>query len=91
MNSHGFENFKPNSADQQAYFIQVQKNGEKLEANVIKSINNDIDLITQDKSVFIQLTHSLAEKLRQLAASDAVNNIFKEKEAVKTELLSVCP
>jgi len=25
MNSHGFKNFSPNSADQQAYFIQVQK------------------------------------------------------------------
>jgi hypothetical protein len=30
------------------------------------------------------------EKLRQLAATDAMNDTFKEKEAVLKELLTVC-
>jgi aminoglycoside N3'-acetyltransferase len=91
MNSHGFQNFAPNSADQQAYFVQVQKNGEKLEANVIKSIHNDIDISAADKQTYIHITHSLAEKLRSIAESDALKNAFKENDVVLKELVSVCP
>ena len=91
MNSHGFQNFEANSADQQAYFVQVQKNGEKLESNVIKSIRNDIDITAADKQRFIQITQSLAEKLRLMAASDALKNAFKENDVVLKELVSVCP
>lgn len=91
MNSHGFQNFESNSADQQAYFVQVQKNGEKLEANVIKSIRNDIDITAADKQRFIQITQSLAEKLRLIAASDGMNNSLKENDVVLKELVSVCP
>lgn len=91
MNSHGFQNFAANSADQQAYFVQVQKNGEKLEANVIKSIHNDIDIPAADKQTYLEITHSLAEKLRLIAASDALKNVLKENDAVLKELVSVCP
>lgn len=91
MNSHGFQNFAANSADQQAYFVQVQKNGEKLEANVIKSIHNDIDISAADKQRFIQITQSMAGKLRLIAESDALNNSPKENDLVLKELVSVCP
>jgi hypothetical protein len=90
MNSHGLKNFTANSADQQAYFVQVTKNGEKLESNINKGINNDNSLSAQDKSSFLHITHLTGEKLRQLAATDAMNDTFKEKEAVLKELLTVC-
>ena len=56
-----------------------------------KSIHNDIDISAADKQTYIQITHSLAEKLRSIAESDALKNTLRENEVVLKELVFVCP
>ena len=38
MHRHGLDTFATDSSDRQLYFFQVQRNGDKVEANVVKSV-----------------------------------------------------
>jgi len=91
MHSHGLKSFVPGSADAQAYFIQVQKNGEKVEMNVLKSLRGDGTLKPQAKENLIKLNQSVAQTMRLLAEHDARENLQRDKVAVKSELMKACP
>jgi hypothetical protein len=90
MHSHGLKTFVPGSADAQAYFIQVQKNGEKVEMNVLKSLRGDGSLKPQVKANLIKLNQSVAQSMRQLAETDARDNLMRNKDEVKNQLLTAC-
>ena len=90
MHSHGLKTFVPGSADAQAYFIQVQKNGEKVEMNVLKSLRGDGSLKPQVKANLIKLNQSVAQSMRQLAETDARDNLMCNKDEVKNQLLTAC-
>ena len=90
MHSHGLKNFTPGSADAQAYFIQVQKNGEKVEMNVLKGIRGDGTLKPQAKDTSIRLTQAVAKALRSLAEQDAKDDIMRDKASVSSLLIQAC-
>ena len=90
MHSHGLKTFVPDSADAQAYFIQVQKNGEKVEMNVVKSLRGDGSLKPQVKANLIKLNQSVAQSMRQLAERDARDNLLRDKDEVKNHLIKAC-
>ena len=90
MHSHGLKTFVPGSADAQAYFIQVQKNGEKVEMNVLKSLRGDGSLKPQVKANLIKLNQSVAQSMRQLAERDAHDNLLRDKDEVKNQLINAC-
>jgi hypothetical protein len=90
MHSHGLTSFVPGSADAQAYFIQVQKNGEKVEMNVVKSLRGDGSLKPQVKANLIKLNQSVAQSMRYLAETDARDKLLRDKDEVKNQLLNAC-
>ena len=90
MHTHGLKNFVPGSADAEAYFIQVQKNGEKVEMNVLKGIRGDSTLKVQARDAAIRLNQSVAKTLRALAEQDAKNNTGREKPSVIYALIQAC-
>jgi hypothetical protein len=90
MHSHGLTHFVPGSADAQAYFIQVQKNGEKVEMNVLKGIRGDGTLKPQAKDTSIRLTQAVAKALRSLAEQDAKDDIMRDKASVSSLLIQAC-
>ncbi len=90
MHSHGLKNFVPDSADARAYFIQVQKNGEKIEMNVLKGIRGDGNLKPKAKDALVQLTQSVAKTLRGLAEQDAKDDVLRDKASVTNALIQAC-
>jgi hypothetical protein len=90
MHSHGLKNFTPGSADANAYFIQVQKNGEKVEMNVLKNLRSDGTLSPSVKDSLIKLNQSVAQSMRRMAEQDALAQVLRDKEVVKAELTKVC-
>jgi hypothetical protein len=90
MHKHGLEKFTAGSADAEAYFIQVQKNGEKVEMNVLKGIRGDGTLKAQAKDASIRLNQSVAKTLRTLAEQDAKNNVERDKTSVTYALIQAC-
>lgn len=90
MHSHGLKNFVPGSADAQAYFIQVQKNGEKVEMNVLKGIRGDGSLKPSAKDAAIRLNQSVAKALRTMAEQDAKDHWVRDKTDVTLALIQAC-
>ncbi len=90
MHSHGLKNFAPGSADAQAYFIQVQKNGEKVEMNVLKGLRGDGTLKPDIKEKLIKLNQKVALTMRQLAEQDARTGLVRDKNAVIQTLATSC-
>ena len=90
MHSHGLKNFAPGSADAQAYFIQVQKNGEKVEMNVLKGLRGDGTLQSQIKDKLIKLNQKVAETMRQLAEQDARTGLVRDKNSIVETLAASC-
>ena len=90
MHSHGLKNFTPGSADANAYFIQVQKNGEKVEMNVLKNLRSDGTLSPSVKDSLIKLNQSVAQSMRRMAEQDALAQVLRDKEVVKADLTKVC-
>jgi hypothetical protein len=90
MHTHGLKNFAPGTADAEAYFIQVQKNGEKVEMNVLKGIRGDGNLKAQARDDLIRLNQSVAKTLRTLAEQDAKNNAERDKNSVIHALVQAC-
>ena len=90
MHSHGLKNFTPGSADAEAYFIQVRKNGEKVEMNVLKGLRGDGTLQPQLKEKLIQLNQSVAKALRYWAETDARDNLIRDKDEIKNLLIKAC-
>ena len=90
MHSHGLKNFTPGSADAQAYFIQVQKNGEKVEMNVLKGLRGDGTLKPDIKEKLIKLNQKVALTMRQLAEQDARTGLVRDKNAVIQALATSC-
>ncbi len=90
MHSHGLKNFAPGSADAQAYFIQVQKNGEKVEMNVLKGLRGDGTLKPDIKEKLIKLNQKVALTMRQLAEQDARTGLVRDKNAVIQALATSC-
>jgi hypothetical protein len=90
MHSHGLKNFTPGSADAQAYFIQVQKNGEKVEMNVLKGLRGDGTMKPDIKEKLIKLNQKVAQTMRQLAEQDARTGLVRDKNAVIQTLATSC-
>jgi hypothetical protein len=90
MHSHGLKNFTPGSADANAYFIQVQKNGEKVEMNVLKNLRSDGTLSPSVKDSLIKLNQSVAQSMRRMAEQDSLAQVLRDKEVVKADLTKVC-
>ena len=90
MHRHGLDTFTTDSADRQLYFFQVQRNGDKVEANVVKSVQADNDLSAREKNKLIQLHHAVGQRFRDMAATDAQNAQPKDKAGVLQALQEVC-
>lgn len=91
MNRHGLEKFPNDSPERQLYFVQVQKNGEKIEMNVIKSVRGDISLSASEQAVVIKLHQALGKHLRETSALDAQAALPKDRQAVLQTLQEACP
>ena len=91
MHRHGLEKFPVDSPDRQLYFVQVQKNGEKIEMNVIKSVRGDTSLSASEQAVVVKLHQALGKQLRETAALDAQAAQPKDKAAVLLALQEACP
>ena len=90
MHRHGLDTFTTDSSDRQLYFFQVQRNGDKVEANVVKSVQANNALSTSDKSKLIQLHHAVGQRFRDMAATDAQNAQPKDRAGVLQALQEVC-
>ena len=90
MHRHGLDTFATDSSDRQLYFFQVQRNGDKVEANVVKSVQANNALSTSDKNKLIQLHHAVGQRFRDMAATDAQNAQPKDKAGVLKALQEVC-
>jgi hypothetical protein len=90
MHRHGLDTFATDSAERQMYFFQVQRSGDKLEANIVKSVQDENTLSASDKKQRIQLHHAVGQRVRDMAASDAQNTQPKDKASVLSELQQVC-
>jgi conjugal transfer/entry exclusion protein len=90
MHRHGLDTFATDSAERQMYFFQVQRSGDKLEANIVKSVQADNSLSANDKKQRIQLHHAVGQRLRDMAATDAKNTQPKDKANVLLALQEVC-
>ena len=90
MHRHGLDTFPTDSADKQLYFFQVKRNGEKVEANVVKSVEADNSLPSSDKNKLIQLHHAVGQRFREMAATDAQNAQPKDRTSVLRSLQEAC-
>ena len=90
MHRHGLDTFTKDSSDRQLYFFQVQRNGEKIEANVVKSVHADNALSASEKNKLTQLHHALGQRFREMAATDAQNAQPKDRAGVLQALQAVC-
>jgi hypothetical protein len=72
------------------YFFQVQRSGDKLEANIVKSVRDDITLSASEKNQRIQLHHAVGQRVRDMAATDAQNTQPQNKANVLLALQEVC-
>jgi conjugal transfer/entry exclusion protein len=90
MHRHGLDTFATDSAERQMYFFQVQRSGEKLEANIVKSVQADNSLSASDKKQRIQLHHAVGQRVRAMAEIDAQNTQPKDKANVLLALQEVC-
>ena len=90
MHRHGLDTFATDSADRQLYFFQVQRNGDKIEANVVKSVEADNTLSASDKTKLTQLHHSVGQRFRDMAATDAQNAQPKDRTSVLRSLQEAC-
>jgi hypothetical protein len=90
MHRHGIETFATDSAERQMYFFQVQRSGDKLEANIVKSVRDDNTLSASEKNQRIQLHHAVGQRVRDMAATDAHNTQAQDKSSVLLALQEVC-
>jgi hypothetical protein len=90
MHRHGLDSFANDSADRQLYFFQVQRNGDKIEANVVKSVEADNTLSASDKTKLTQLHHAVGQRFRDMAATDAQNAQPKDRTSVLRSLQEAC-
>lgn len=90
MHRHGLDTFATDSAERQMYFFQVQRSGDKLEANIVKSVRDDNTLSASDKNQRIKLHHVVGQRVRDMAATDAQNTQPKNKASVLLALQEVC-
>lgn len=90
MHRHGLDTFANDSADRQLYFFQVQRNGDKIEANVVKSVEADNTLSASDKTKLTQLHHAVGQRFRDMAATDAQNAQPKDRTSVLRSLQEAC-
>jgi len=90
MHRHGIETFATDSAERQMYFFQVQRSGDKLEANIMKSVRDDNTLSASEKNQRIQLHHAVGQRVRDMAATDAHNTQAQDKSSVLLALQEVC-
>ena len=90
MHRHGLDTFPRDSADRQLYFFQVKRNGDKVEANVVKSVESDNSLSVIDKHQLTQLHHAVGQRFRDMAATDAQNAQPKERARVLQALQEAC-
>jgi len=90
MHRHGLDTYATDSPDRQLYFFQVQRNGDKVQANVVKSVQADNALSASEKTKLTQLHHAVGQRFRSLAASDAQNAQPKDKAGVLLALQEAC-
>jgi hypothetical protein len=90
MHRHGLDTFPTDSADRQLYFFQVKRNGDKVEANVVKSVEADNTLSASEKSKLTQLHHTVGQRFRDMAATDAQNAQPKDRARVLQALQEAC-
>jgi len=90
MHRHGLDTYASDSAERQMYFFQVQRSGDKLEANIVKSVRDESTLSASDKKQRIQLHHAVGQRVRDMAATDAQNTQPKDKASVLLALQEVC-
>lgn len=90
MHRHGLDTFANDSSDRQLYFFQVQRNGDKIEANLVKSVQADNALSASDKTKLIQLHHAVGQRFRDMAATDAQNAQPKDRASVLRLLQEAC-
>jgi len=90
MHRHGLDTFANDSSDRQLYFFQVQRNGEKIEANVVKSVQADNALSASDKNKLTQLHHAVGQRFRDMAATDAQSAQPKDRASVLRLLQEAC-
>ena len=90
MHRHGLDTFSNDSADRQLYFFQVQRNGDKLETNIVKSVQADNTLSVNEKKQLIQMHHAVGQRFRDMAATDAQNIQPKDKVSVLSVLQEAC-
>ena len=90
MHRHGLETFATDSAERQMYFFQVQRSGDKLEANIVKSVQADNSLSVGEKKQRIQLHHAVGQRVRDMAATDAQNTQPKDQASALLALQEVC-
>jgi hypothetical protein len=91
MHRHGLDKFASDSADKQLYFFQVQRSANKIEANIVKSVETDYALSASDKHQLIQLHHALGQRFREMAAEDAQSAQAKDKPSALLALQAACP
>jgi hypothetical protein len=90
MHRHGLDSFANDSADRQLYFFQVQRNGDKIEANLVKSVQADHALSASEKNKLTQLHHAVGQRFREMAATDAQNAQPKDRTSVLRSLQEAC-
>jgi len=90
MHRHGLDTFANDSADRQLYFFQVQRNGDKIEANLVKSVQADHALSASEKNKLTQLHHAVGQRFREMAATDAQNAQPKDRTSVLRSLQEAC-
>ena len=90
MHRHGLDTFATDSADRQLYFFQVQRNGDKIEANLVKSVQADHALSASEKNKLTQLHHAVGQRFREMAATDAQNAQPKDRTSVLRSLQEAC-
>ena len=90
MHRHGLDTFANDSADRQLYFFQVQRNGDKIEANLVKSVQADNALSASEKNKLTQLHHAVGQRFRDMAATDAQSAQPKDRASVLRLLQEAC-
>ncbi len=90
MHRHGLDKFPTDSADRQLYFFQVQRNGDKVETNIVKSVHADNGLSANDKTKLMELHHAVGQRLRDMAAADAMKAQPKDKASALLALQEAC-
>ena len=90
MHRHGLDTFATDSAERQMYFFQVQRSGDKLEANIVKSVRDENTLSASDKKQRIELHHAVGQRVRAMAEIDAKNSQPKDTASVLLGLQEAC-